>query len=343
MHPGEFLLLLLFFSRGTFLEISMKKVLVTGSLAYDYIMHFSDVFSRHILPQNLNILSVSFTADKMSKNFGGTAGNICYSLALLKESPLVFSTVGKDFIEYQNKLEQDGIDTSHIHVHQDEWTASAHIITDKNDNQITAFYGGAMLKNDISIEAILQKHSIAFAIIAANGRVGMLRTAKELRAKGIPYIYDPGQSLPSFEKEDLLLLAKDAWVIVMNEYEKELFLSKTALKEEKFLEMMEYLIITRGEAGSFIYHKGKKKEIPAAVAREVLDPTGAGDAYRGGLLKGLMYDLPIEECVYMASLAGCYAVECEGTQSYRYTVEEFQERFRENYGHRSYWQEIFQA
>ncbi|NUM34112.1 MAG: carbohydrate kinase family protein [Candidatus Brocadiae bacterium] len=319
----------------------MKKILVTGSLAYDYIMHFSDIFSRHILPHNLNILNVSFTADKMSKNFGGTAGNISYSLALLKESPIVFSTVGRDFIEYKNKLEQDGVDTSFVHVDQQEWTASAHIITDQSHNQITAFYGGAMLKNDLSLSHILKQKKISCAIIAANGKFGMIRYAKEFKEHGIPYIYDPGQSLPSCERDDLLTLTEGAWILVMNEYEKELFLSKTYLKESALLDMIEYLIITKGERGSVLYHKGEKKEIHAVKCRNVLDPTGAGDAFRGGLLKGLVHNLPIEDCLEMASLAGCYAVEYEGTQSYHYTIEEFQKRFQENYGSRPYWKDIF--
>ncbi len=321
----------------------MKKILVTGSLAYDFIMRFNDVFANHILPDNLHILNVSFTAHKMSKNLGGTAGNIAYSLALFQEHPVVFGTAGQDFEEYRQKMEKLGINTQYIHIYEDEWTASAHIITDQNDNQITAFYGGAMLKNDISILPILDKEPIAFAVIAANGRDGMIRYAKELKARGIPYIYDPGQSLPSFGKDELRELIHGAYIIVMNEYEKELILSKASLTLPQICNEAVYLIVTNGEVGSQIYHQGKRTAIPAAKAKRVLDPTGAGDAFRGGLLKGLLYDLPLEVCVQLGSIAGCYAVEEIGTQTYQYTVEEFCKRFIESYGENPILQRIFQC
>ena len=310
----------------------MGKILVTGSLAYDYIMHFADIFSNHLLPDKLHILNVSFTAHKMSKNFGGTAGNIAYSLRRLQEIPVIFSTVGRDFQEYAAKLANDGIATETIHVHPDEWTASAHIITDNEDNQITAFYGGAMLKNDISIAPILADHDISLAIIAANGRDGMLKYAAELKQRQIPYIYDPGQSLPSFDGKQLITLVDGAYIIVMNEYETQLFLTKTRMSQEELLGKVEYLIVTQGEKGTVIHSRAGKIEVVPAKAKEVKDPTGAGDAFRGGLLKGIIHGLSIETSVQLASLAGCYAVEHEGTQSYRYRSDEYQRRFVEAYG-----------
>ena len=310
----------------------MGRILVTGSMAYDYIMHFDDVFAKHILLDKINILNVSFTAHKMTKNLGGTAGNIAYSLKLLQESPVLFSTVGRDFNEYRENFERYGIDTSYVHVHENDWTASAHIITDCEDNQITAFYGGAMLKNDIGISPVLEREDVSLAIIAANGRDGMLRYARELKEKGIPYVYDPGQSLPSFQKDDLIALAKGAYIMVLNEYEIQLFLEKTGLAQEDLLKELSYLIVTQGEKGTVIYDRERKIPIQVAQAREVVDPTGAGDAFRGGLLKGLLSGLSIETSVKLGSLAGCYAVEHEGTQNYHYTPAEFKRRWAENYG-----------
>ncbi len=319
----------------------MKKILVTGSLAYDYIMRFGDVFEKHILPDKLHILNVSFTAQKMSKNLGGTGGNISYSLALLKESPILFGTVGRDFGEYEKNLKSLKIDTQYIHTYYDEWTASAHIITDQNDNQITAFYGGAMLKNDLSLKHILDKEEIAYTVIAANGRDGMLRYVRELKNAKIQYVYDPGQSLPCFGKEELCELVDGAYIIVMNEYEKQLLLNKSGLSMQELCEKVSYLIVTNGEKGSTIYNKNSSNIIPSARANQVLDPTGAGDAFRGGLLKGLLYQMPIECCVQLGSIAGCYAVEEVGTQTYSYTIEEFIRRFCENYGKNSCIEKIF--
>lgn len=321
----------------------MKKILVTGSLAYDFIMRFGDIFANHILPDKLHILNVSFTAHKMSKNLGGTGGNIAYSLALLEESPILFGTAGRDFGEYQQKLASLKIDTSFIHIDEEEWTASAHIITDQNDNQITAFYGGAMLKNDISIAHILDTQPIAYAVIAANGRDGMLRYVRELKAHQIPYVYDPGQSLPCFGREELRELTIGAYMIVTNEYEKQLLLNKAGLTLPQLCDQVQYLIVTNGEKGSVICTQGKEITIPAAKANRVLDPTGAGDAYRGGLLKGMLYQLPIEISVQLASIAGCYAVEEVGTQTYSYSIAAFQQRFRENYGDHPCLEQIFKS
>lgn len=320
----------------------MKKILVTGSIAYDFIMTFNDVFAHHILPQNLNILNVSFTANKMSKNLGGTAGNISYGLSLLKEHPYIFGTVGKDFDEYKKSMDAWEIHTEYVHIWESEWTASAHIITDKESNQITAFYGGAMLKNDVSIAPILEKEQFDLAIVAADGKDGMLLHAKELKDANIPFIYDPGQSLPSFQKDELRLIIQGAKIAVMNEYEKDLFLARTEWTEEDLLAQVESLIITKGSHGSVIYRKNAEPIIiPIAKTDTVADPTGAGDAFRGGLIKGLVLDLPIEEACYLGSLIGTYAVEHVGTQSYSFTPEEFIARFRTNFGERNYLSKLF--
>lgn len=319
----------------------MSQVLVMGSLAYDYIMRFPDIFANHILPERLQILNVCFTAHQLSKNFGGTAGNIGYSLRLLNEQPIIFATAGKDFADYQHWLEENHIITSEIYTYKDEWTASAHIITDKKENQITAFYGGAMFKNNISLLPLLPKYQMAFAIIAADGKDGMLSHAKELKEAKVPYIYDPGHSIPSFQKQELLDLTQGAFIIIMNEYEIHLFLEKTQMSQAELLRVVKYLIVTCGAKGSTIYAEGEQLEIPSVPARKVVDPTGAGDAYRGGLLKGLLHKQPIDICAKLGSTVAAYVVEEFGTQSYTFTIEDFKRRYRDAYGDFSSLDQIF--
>ncbi len=319
----------------------MSNVLVTGSLAYDYIMHFGDVFAKHILPEQINILNVSFTANRMSKNFGGTAGNIAYGLKLQEENPIVFTTVGEDFHDYRQWLSSHGVSTEEIRELKEELTASAHIITDENNNQITAFHGGAMLKNKISILPLIEKYDISIAIIAADGKDGMLQHAKELKENNIRYIYDPGHSLPSFGKEEILELLDGSYMLIVNKYEEQLILNKTGLSKEELLSKAEYLIVTLGQDGSEIYHQGNKTFIPIAKTHQASDPTGAGDAYRGGLLKGILNNLPMETCGKLASMSACYAVEQPGTQNYHYQVEEFIQRYVSNYGADSQVEAVF--
>lgn len=319
----------------------MARVLITGSIAYDFVMRFRDAFADHILPDKLNILNVSFTAEEMNKNFGGTAGNIAYNLKLLQESPVIFSTVGRDFDEYKKWFDENGIDTSTIHVHQNEWTASAHIITDKHDNQITAFHGGAMLNNEISILPLLESHEIAYAIVAPDGKLGMLSHTETLKQKQIPRIYDPGHSIPSCSKEELRRLMEGAFILIVNDYEENLFCQKAEMSREQLLQEVRYLIVTQKDKGSFVYGAEGEIHVPASRANQVIDPTGAGDAYRGGLLKGLLYNLPIEKCLQIASVAACYKVEYGCPQGYTYTIAEFKSRFIENYGKTPELEEIF--
>ncbi len=311
----------------------MSKVLVMGSIAYDYIMRFSDVFANHILPDRLHILNVCFTAQSLSKNFGGTAGNIAYSLKLLQEEPLVCASVGKDFAEYKTWMDKLGIDSGEVEIYQDEWTASAHIITDKNENQITAFHGGAMFRSDVPLSRVLSRHpEIEYAIVSPDGRDRMLKNAKELQARNLRYIYDPGHSLPSFNKEELLFLTKGAFLLVLNDYEIHLFLEKAQLTQAELLKMLTYLIVTHGGKGSTIYQQNKETYIKAVQPHKVVDPTGAGDAYRGGLLKALLHRLPLEIGAQLGAVVACYTVEELGTQGYRFSLNDFKQRFRETYG-----------
>jgi adenosine kinase len=279
----------------------------------------------------------------MTRNYGGTAGNISYGLSLLREKPITFTTVGKDFGGYKDWLEKNELNVEEIVVLPDEYTASAHIITDARQRQITAFHGGAMLKNDISLSPILEKYSdISYGIIAADGRDGMLSHAKEMKEKGIPCIYDPGHSLPSFDKEGMRELIEGSFITIVNEYEEHLLLEKTGLSREDILEQVKYFIVTKGVDGSYVYSKGQDElKVDIAKADEVVDPTGAGDAYRSGLLKGLLHNLTIEESCKIASLAACYAVERIGTQSYSYGVVPFMERFQKNYGNADFLSKVF--
>ncbi|WP_372370867.1 carbohydrate kinase family protein [Candidatus Uabimicrobium sp. HlEnr_7] len=310
----------------------MSTILVTGSLAYDYIMHFGDTFGKHILVDKIDKLNVSFTASDLSKNRGGTAGNISYSLALLNETPVIATTVGKDFDEYRTFLEQRGIVTSEIIVLENEWTASAHIITDLNANQITAFHGGAMLNNDFSLESTLGKFDIKIAIISADGKTGMLRHAEEFRSSGTKYVYDPGHSLPAFNGEEIMNILNGSYIVLVNSYEADLIVDKTGKSLDELRQLVDYFIVTQGGDGSVIYHKDEETQIKVAKTDNFVDPTGAGDAYRAGLLKGLVNDLPMETCGHIASVAACYAVECNGTQNFAYDTEGFLNRFSENYG-----------
>lgn len=308
-----------------------KNVLVTGSIAYDYIMNFHDSFKNHILPEKIHVLSVSFVAERLEKQYGGTAGNIAYNLALLEEQPIVFSTVGKDFNEYKKWFDSNNIDTSHIKEFPEEYTASAHIITDDDDNQITAFHGGAMMKNDISIAHILDEQDIAFAIIAPNAKEGNIRYISELKERNIPYVLDPGQNMPLFGDEELKNAIDSTMMFIVNDYELSLAEKKTGYTKDYLINNLEYLIVTLGKEGSEIYHNGKLYKIAPAKPDNTSDPTGAGDAYRAGIIKGILHGLDIQTIGELASTVAVYTVEKYGTQTHTFTMDELKKRYKDNY------------
>ena len=308
-----------------------KNILVIGSLAYDYIMNFDDRFANHIMPDKIHVLNISFVAKKLSKEFGGTSGNIAYNLSLLGEKPYIQATTGKDFDDYKSWLEKNNIKLDFIKILKDEYTASAHIITDRDDNQITSFHGGAMFLNNFSIEDSISKLKPEIAIIAPDCKEGMLLHTKELKEAGVSCIFDPGQALPQFSKQELIDLITDSKVALFNDYEIELFKKNSKLSIDKIKDLTEYLIITRGRKGSSIFYENKEYKIPAAKPLNDSDPTGAGDAYRAGIIYGLIHGLPIEMMGRIASLCAIYTVEKYGTQTHRYTMEEFKERYKENF------------
>ncbi|MDP3964097.1 MAG: carbohydrate kinase family protein [bacterium] len=308
------------------------KILVSGSLAFDRIMNFPGAFKDHILPDKIHVLSVSFAVDSLRENFGGTAGNIAYNLNLLKENAIILASAGKDFPSYNLWLEDHGVDTRLIAVHDDNFTASAHIITDQDNNQITAFHPGAMKHaTRVDIEAIRRKEKELFGIIVAGNTEDMRFYAGEYQRLNIPYIYDPAQQIPVIDSEQLKFAIQGATVLIGNDYEIELILQKTGLQKNDILKNTKYLVTTKGEKGSLIESADSAVEIPVAKPGEMKDPTGAGDAYRAGFIKGLLGNYPVEQIGRLAALTAVYPIEYYGTQEHEYTTAEFCQRYKENF------------
>lgn len=311
------------------------RIIVTGSLAYDYIMDFPGYFQDHILPDKTHMISVSFLVESMRKMRGGVAGNIAYNLALLGERPVVLATAGHDFAEYRAWMESRGIDTSGIVCIDHEFTASCFITTDKSDNQIVAFFAGAM---PYSRQLALQSLSPTpddLVLISPSDAESMYRLVLECQQMGIPYIFDPGKQTPSMETKFIEVGLRGAKVLVGNDYEFAMMAKKLAISEEALIRSVPLTVVTRGGQGSTIYVNGSAPhsiDIPAAPAREVRDPTGAGDAYLAGLTYGLVHDLPLEVTGRIASLCAVYAVEERGCQEHTYSLEEFAARYQEAFG-----------
>lgn len=310
----------------------MRSV-VTGSLAYDYIMNFPGDFKDHILEEKAHTLTVSFLLDSLRWSRGGVAGNIAYSLALLGERPLVFATVGGDFEEYREWMESKGIDASGIVEIEDDFTASAFINTDQANNQIVAFYPGAMAQaKDLSIEE-LGLSSDDLVIISPTDPEAMTGYAEECRSLGVPFLFDPGKQTPQLEGEQILAGLEGASVFIGNDYELGMMSRKTGKSEEELIASAPLTVVTRGGEGSTIYTDGVEElEIPVAPISEVVDPTGAGDAYIAGLVFGLGRDFPMEVTGRVAALAAAYTVEQYGPQAHTYTPNEFAERYVDAFG-----------
>ncbi|MDD5342134.1 MAG: carbohydrate kinase family protein [Patescibacteria group bacterium] len=307
------------------------KILVSGSLAYDRIMDFPGRFKDHILPEKIHVLSVSFHVNNLRENFGGTAGNIAYNLSLLKEKPIILATAGKDFSPYRDWLNQHGVDISHIKINDDH-TAGAYIMTDQDDNQITAFHPGAMKEaSHVDIEAIKKQTGGLFGIVVAGNVDDMLYYAKEYQRLSIPYIFDPAQQIPVISADHLKFAIQGARIVIGNDYEIGLILKKTGLTKSDILKKTELVITTKGEAGSLIETKDKGFQIPIAKPREIKDPTGAGDAYRAGLIKGFLGSYSLEVIGRLAALTAVYPIEYYGTQEQSYTTQEFINRYKENF------------
>jgi len=307
------------------------SALICGSFAYDTIMVFHDKFKNHILPEQVHILNVSFLVPDMRRDFGGCAGNIAFNLKLLGEEPLPMGTVGTDFGPYAEWMDRFGISRRYVK-EMETYTAQAFITTDVDDNQITAFHPGAM---NLSHEnSVLQTNGIKLGIVAPDGRDGMLQHAEQFVEANIPFIFDPGQGLPMFSGEELLDFVDKATWVALNDYEAQLMEERTGKSPHELAEMVDALIITRGAKGSQIYTTQHRHEIPLAKVSAIKDPTGCGDAYRAGLLYGLLNDLDWKTTGRIASLMGAIKIESHGTQNHLFTLDEFFDRFHENFGYR---------
>jgi len=306
------------------------NIIVSGSLAYDRIMDFPGYFSEHILPEKIHVLNVCFQVNGIKEKFGGTAGNIAYALALMGEKPLISATIGRDYHGYFEWLTKNGISTQHIKIIEDELTASAYITTDQADNQITGFNPGAMkYSSSLDFDKVNPKETII--IISPGNLEDMVTYPRFCKAKGIDYLFDPSQSLPMLDPKDLVQAIEGCRILISNDYELDLIMSKTGLSKEALLRKAKAIIITMGEMGSRVCTQNGEISIPAVKPKKVEDPTGAGDSYRGGLISGLARGNDIRECAKMGSVCASFAVECYGTQGYRFSPEEFKERFERGY------------
>lgn len=308
------------------------SIIVTGSVAFDYLMSFPGRFRDHILPDQIHQISLSFLVDTMRKQRGGCAANIAYNLALLGERPTAMATVGQDFGEYRDWLEASGVDTSAMVEIEDEFTSSFFVNTDLDNNQIASFYIGAMGKADILSFRDLNYQAIDVAIISPNAPAAMVKYPRECQELGIPYIYDPSQQIIRLSSEELLEGTRGARMLIVNEYELGMVKNKTGLTDEELLALPQSTIITRGEEGSSIYADGEVLSIPAIRPRPLAEPTGVGDAYRAGIIKGMIRDYSWETTGRIAALAATYVLEQYGTQNHRYSLEDFVARYRQTFG-----------
>jgi adenosine kinase len=307
------------------------NIFVSGSLAYDRIMDFPEKFSDHILPDKIHILNVCFTVNGVDEQFGGTAGNIAYNLALLGEKPIILSCAGRDFDSYEGWLRRLELPVHGIRRISDELTAGAYITTDKSDNQITGFNPGAM-KHTCLFEFDGIDSRSAIAIVAPGNVEDMLYCSRNYKKKNIPYIFDPGQQIPVISTEFILEMLSGSKIFISNDYELEMVMRSTGLNKAQLLERTGAIVTTLGERGSLLLTKEQETQIASAHPTCVTDPTGAGDAYRAGLIKGLVLGKSLEESAKMGAVSGSFGVECKGTQCHSFTLEIFWERYSTNFG-----------
>ncbi len=306
------------------------KIVVTGSIAYDYLMSFPGKFTEHFLPEHMNRVSLSFLVDTMDKRRGGCAPNIAYTLALLGERPLLMATAGEDFGEYRQWLDAAGIDTSLSKQIPGKFCASFFCSTDQDNNQIASFYTGAMADaGQLSFRSV---GDCGYAIIAPNDPGAMVQYAEECRTLGIPFIFDPGQQCARMEGDQLREGIQGAKLVIVNDYELELLRQKTGYSERDILRAAETLVVTRGELGSSIIDAGGQTDVPAVTPTRIVDPTGVGDAFRAGFLSAVDWGLDLERAAQVGSMLATYAVETVGTQEYEVVPAAFLDRLAAAYG-----------
>ena len=306
------------------------SIVVTGSIAYDYLMSFPGRFTEHFLPEHMHRVSLSFLVDSMDKRRGGCAPNIAYTLSLLGERPRLMATAGQDFGEYRQWLEAAGVDTSLVKVVDGKFTASFFCSTDRESNQIASFYTGAMANAaELSFRTVAD---CRFAIISPNDPAAMIQYAEECRTLGVPFIWDPGQQCARMSGDELREGIDGAALVICNDYEFELIRQKTGLDEMAVLEQAGALAITRGENGCSVIDVSGRTDVPAVPPHRIVDPTGVGDAFRSGFMKGMAHDAPYPVCAQIGAVAATYALEHLGGQSHSYTWQEFVSRYEEHFG-----------
>jgi adenosine kinase len=306
------------------------NIIVTGSIAYDYLMSFPGSFTEHLLPEHLQRVSLSFLVDTMDKRRGGCAPNVAYSLALLGERPRLMGTAGQDFSEYRLWLESNGVDTSLVKQVPDKFTASFFCSTDKHGNQIASFYTGAMA--DAAELSFRDAGACDLAIISPNDPSAMVQYGRECRDLGIKYIYDPSQQVARMGSDDIKDGVVGAYIVISNDYEYAIIREKTGMDVAAMLATAEAVVITKGEKGAEIHRPGGVIEVPAVTPRAIADPTGVGDAFRGGFMTGLARGADYETCGRLGSVAATYALEHMGGSSHHYTWDEFAARYAAHFG-----------
>ncbi len=306
------------------------SIYISGSLAYDRIMNFPDKFTNHILPDKLHILNVCFLVDNLEERFGGTAGNIAYSLALLDEKSTVLGAAGNDFERYQKWLQKHGISQDGIKLVQDAPTASAYITTDYADNQITAFNPGAMNVPTSGSNSHFDAHK-SLAIVSPGNLEDMQKYPEIYREKNIPFIFDPGQNIPAFSGAQLKKMIQGSRILVANDYELSLIMESTGLDKAGLLELTSAIITTLGEEGSIVTDGSQEEKIPAVKVKDPQDPTGCGDAFRAGLIKGMRMNKDLMQAAKIGSTCASFCVQHKGTQEHRFTGDQFWERFASAY------------
>lgn len=305
-------------------------VVVAGSLAFDFVMNFPGRFSEHIMLEKIHVLNLSFLTERLNKNFGGTAGNIAYNLALLGEKPIVLSTAGKDFRPYKKFLAKSGVNTRYIKIVRDDFTSNYFAVVDKLDNQIGGFYAGAMLEDKkLSFKKI--REIIDFVVISPTEPEAMINFAEQAQRLAIPYLFDPGMQLPRLEKAELMQGVSGAKILIGNDYEISLIQKKLNFGKKELLKKVDILITTLAEKGSIIETQERVLRVKAARPFNTCDPVGAGDAYRAGFLKGFLLNFDLKTCGQMGAVAAVYTVEKYGTTTHRFTREQFCKRYRNNY------------
>ncbi len=308
------------------------SALICGSLAYDTIMVFPEPFKDHILPDKVHMLNVSFLVPKMRREFGGCAGNIAYNLKLLGGEPYPMGTVGDDFGPYREHFDQLGISTRYVRHLPGEFTPQAFITTDIEDNQITAFHPGAMSQSYLN--KVADTEGIKIGIVGPDGRDAMIQHSHDFVEEGIPHIFDPGQGMPLFNGDNLRTFIEEARWVVVNDYEYQLLQERTGWTGEQIAEHVEALIVTRGGEGSEIISRDESILVSPAKADSIEDPTGCGDAYRAGLIHGLLNDLDLVTTCRIGSVMGAIKIAHQGPQNHKPNMDEIQQRFFEAYGYR---------